>query len=87
MDTLSTVRELVKEAFEAQAKTLGADVAMAQGTKNALNFEVALQNRTTVVDLTKLSLPWGDVTLTVDAAMPEGQLIFTEGGAPEGDVP
>lgn len=80
MDTLTTVRELVKEAFEAHAKTLGADVAMAQGTKNALNFEHALQNRTVVVDLQRLSFPWGEVALTVDEALPEGQLVFTEGG-------
>lgn len=82
MDTLSTVRELVKEAFDAQAKTLGADVAMAQGTKNALDFEYALQNGRTVVNLKKMSFPWGDVTLTVDADLPEGQLVLTEGGEP-----
>ncbi len=82
MDTLQTVRELVKEAFEAEAKTLGADVSMAVGTKHALNFEYALQNRTVVTDLKKLSLPWGDVTLTIDNDLQEGQLVFTEGGEP-----
>ena len=82
MDTYGTLTDLVREAFEAQARTLGADVAMAQGTKNALNFEVALRNRTVVLDLKTLSLPWGDVTLSVDAELPEGQLVFTEGGEP-----
>ncbi len=80
MDTYDTVRELVKEAFEAEAKTLGADVSMAVGTKHALNFEYALQNRKTVVDLKKLSFPWGDVSLTIDNDLAEGQLVFTEGG-------
>lgn len=80
MDTLLTVTDLVREAFEARARTLGATVAMAQGTKHALNFEYALRNRTTVVDLKRLSLPWGEVTLEVDADLPEGKLVFTEGG-------
>lgn len=82
MDTLSTVRELVKEAFEANAKTLGATVAMAPGTKHALNFDHALRGRTTVVDIKHITFHWGDVDLIVDDTLPEGQLVFTEGGEP-----
>lgn len=84
MDTLSTLYELVHDAFHAQARTLGATVAMAPGTRNALNFEFALRNRTQVIAVNTLSMPWGDVTLETDAAIPEGQLIFTEGGPDEG---